>query len=199
MITRTLPKKLARRSETGVSAVEFALIAPVMVAMLFGAVEASLAVTMDRKVTIAASTVGDLVAQDSEVTCARLQSIFAVSRTVFAPYSGVPASISVAGLKLDGTTPKVEWSVIVVPDGDGNPNNDCQPSPAYPLNSVVPIGADLFATNGGLVVGRVEYVYQSVGTSFFASPITLTERFYLRPRQSAKVRCTGGPTATGCV
>jgi Flp pilus assembly protein TadG len=189
-VSRTLAK---RRAERGVSAVEFALVAPVMVAMLFGAVEASLAVTVDRKVTIAASTVGDLVAQDATVDCNRLKTIFNTTRTVFQPYSGTQASIHVAHLKLDGTTPKVEWSVVV--DNLGN----CAVSPSFPLNSTVAVGADLFATNGGLVVGFVQYAYTSVGTSFFAPNITMSERFFLRPRQSAKVRCTGGPTSTGCV
>lgn len=195
--------RLRRRSRRGVSAVEFALIAPVMLGMLFGATEASLAITMDRKVTIAASTIGDLVAQSEDLTCAELGALFAVTRSVFQPYSGTPASISVASVAMVGGSPKVEWSRTI------NSSGACIDAPAYPVGQPISIAGntsagqsanlvqDLIPANGAVIVGQVNYAYTSVGTSFFRRNIPMSERFFLRPRKSAKV-CFDGITTPGC-
>ncbi|MFN5553034.1 MAG: TadE/TadG family type IV pilus assembly protein, partial [Hyphomonadaceae bacterium] len=74
----------SRGAQRGVSAVEFALIAPLMIMMLFGASEVSQAVSVDRKVTLAASTLGDLAAQTDRVSCTDLAQIANVTRSVFA-------------------------------------------------------------------------------------------------------------------
>ena len=47
--------------ERGVSAVEFALLLPLMLTLYLGAVEVSQGIGADRKVTLTARTIGDLV------------------------------------------------------------------------------------------------------------------------------------------
>lgn len=196
---------LSRRGRRrGVSAVEFALVAPVMLVMLFGSAEASLAITVDRKVTLATSTVADLVAQQETLDCATLRQIMNVSRTVFTPYPNAPAVIRVASVAMVGGSPKVEWSRMV--DSGGN----CVTSPALPVGSTISIAGntsagqsanlvqDLIPTDGGVILGEVEYPYTSVGTSFFTNSITMRERAFLRPRKSPKVCLTGVTGIPGC-
>jgi Flp pilus assembly protein TadG len=186
-----------RRSQSGVSAVEFALIAPVMVAMLFGATEASLAVTVDRKTTLAASTLADLAAQTDLVSCAELSQISSVTRQVFEPYSGANASMVVASLNLVGGVAKVEWSKFLRTDtSTGAIVCDTVPSThSLFAGKTVTIDTSLFATGGGLVVGDVSMVHTSVGTSFFPTNLTMHERFYLRPRKSLKLKLCMDPNA----
>lgn len=193
-----------RSAQRGVSAVEFALIAPIMIVMLFGATEASLAVTVDRKTTLAASTLGDLAAQTDLVSCAELSQISAVTRQVFEPYSGANATMVVASLKLDGGAAKVEWSKFLRTDS-GTGTILCDDVPASHslfVNKTVTVDTTLFATGGGLVVGDVEMVHTSLGTSFMSNNLKLHERFYLRPRKSLKLKLclqTGaGVTAATC-
>jgi Flp pilus assembly protein TadG len=187
-------------SQRGVSAIEFALIAPLMVLMLLGATEASLAVTVDRKTTLAASTLGDLAAQTDLVSCAELAQISAVTRQVFEPYSGNNATMVVANLMLVGGVAKVEWSKFLRTDsGTGAILCDDVPSShSLYVGKTVTVDAGLFATNGGVVVGDVEMVHTSIGTSFIANNLRLHERFYLRPRKSLKLKlCTQtGPSVT---
>lgn len=197
-------KNRARARQLGVSAVEFALIAPLMVLMLFGSAEASLAVTIDRKTTLAASTLGDLAAQTDLVSCAELSQISAVTRQVFEPYSGQNATMVVASLKLDGGAAKVEWSKFLRTDA-GTGSIICDNVPATHslyTGKTVTVDTSLFATGGGLVVGDVEMVHTSIGTSFIANNLRLHERFYLRPRKSLKLKlCTqtgAGVTAATC-
>ena len=47
----------------GIAAVEFALIAPLMLALCFGSVEVEQAVSLDRMVSLTAGTVANLVTQ----------------------------------------------------------------------------------------------------------------------------------------
>ena len=197
---RTLLKKSFLKSQRGVSAVEFAFVAPIMILMLFGATEASQAVTIDRKVSLAASTVADLVAQAPVIDCAGLASTVAVTREIFAPYAaeGASAQINVASVALVGGVAKVEWSRVV------NADLSCSDAPAYVVGSAVSIPGgtanqleDMIPTNGALIVGDVRLTYNSLGTSFFPNSTVMQERFFLRPRGSDKV-CFDGIATAGC-
>ena len=53
--------------QNGVSAVEFAILLPLMLTLYLGGVEISQAVSADRKTTLVAHTVGDLTAQAANV------------------------------------------------------------------------------------------------------------------------------------
>jgi Flp pilus assembly protein TadG len=190
---KNLAKK--RRHQSGVSAVEFALIAPVMV-LMFGATEASLAVTVDRKTTLAASTLADLASQTDLVSCSELSQLSSVTRQVFEPYSGTAATMVVASLKLESGAAKVEWSKFLRTDsGSGSIVCDNVPSThSLYVGKTVTIDTTLFATGGGLVVGDIEMPHTSVGTSFFPSNLIMHERFYLRPRKSLKLKLCLTPT-----
>jgi Flp pilus assembly pilin Flp len=60
----------------GLAAVEFALIAPIMIVLFFGVVEGSGVLSASRKTLLAANTLADLVAQETEVTKANLDDLF---------------------------------------------------------------------------------------------------------------------------
>jgi Flp pilus assembly protein TadG len=184
---RTLKANL-KNGQRGVSAVEFALIAPLMVLMLFGATELSLMVTVDRKTTLAASTLGDLAAQTDVLTCGELSQIGAVTRQVFEPYSGADASMVVASLTLDGGAAKVEWSKFVQTVAGVTTCNDVPGTHSLKVGNTVVMDTSMFAPGGSIVVGDVEKVHTTVGTSFLANNITMHERFYLRPRKSLKLK-----------
>lgn len=191
--------------ERGVAAVEFALIAPIMVLMLFGSTELTQAITIDRKVTIAASTIADLVTQGSTLDCTVLKNADAITREVFAPYDtqGDTAKITVASVALDGTTPKVEWSRTV--DSGGN----CVQDSAYPAGATVNVsGTDaggntvnlissMLTADNAIIIGDVELKYESIGTKFIRQYYNMGERFFFRPRKSDKI-CYTGITTSGC-
>ena len=88
-----------RRDQRGVAAVEFALIAPVLIAMYFGLAEYCQAMMADRKATHVASSIGDLVAQSDQVTAADLADIFAIGKPLIAPFPTTDLKIRVASVK----------------------------------------------------------------------------------------------------
>ena len=158
------------RDGRAVSAVEFALILPIMITLYFGAVEISDGLMADRKVTAMTSAVGDLVAQAAVIEDAEMTNIFKAASSIIAPYSADPIKLVVTHVTIDGNgNGIVDWS-------DGL--NKAGHSPGSTL--AIPDG---LATEGTtLVVAEGSYLYTPVFGQIIASDITLEDTFYLRPR-----------------
>ncbi|MEM7459341.1 MAG: TadE/TadG family type IV pilus assembly protein [Pseudomonadota bacterium] len=166
-------------SESGISAVEFALIAPLMAIIYFGCIELSFMMTLDRKVTGATAALGDLTARASNITDAELSDIFEATRMVMQPSDISKADMRVTSLlnddtdtdTSDGVDTKVVWS-----DGCGNLT-------ALAADSVVTIPANLVPANGTIIMAEIEYPFNSPIGFFFQTEKDLTDKFYLRPRR----------------
>src|SRR6478752_5283206 len=89
------------RDRRGVSAVEFAMLLPLMVALYLGGVEISTGIAIDRKVTVVARTLADLVSQASSVNTTDVNNILAASAAVVAPYDDSKLKITVTSVKVD--------------------------------------------------------------------------------------------------
>ena len=131
------------RAESGISAVEFALIAPLMAMIYFGCIELSLMMTLDRKVTGATAALGDLTSRSSTVTNADLTDIFEATRMVMQPNDMTGARMRVSSLYEESGQVKVGWS-------DG-----CNLTP-YPDDQVVTIPNNLIPTAGTIIMAEIE-------------------------------------------
>ncbi|MEL6258161.1 MAG: TadE/TadG family type IV pilus assembly protein, partial [Pseudomonadota bacterium] len=100
------------QNNDGVSAVEFALVAPVMIAVFFGSMELSLVMQVDRKTTTAAATLGDLVAQASAMDQSQLDDIFAATELILAPNATQNMRQRVSSVIEDGGVVVVQWSRV---------------------------------------------------------------------------------------
>ncbi|MEO1553716.1 MAG: TadE/TadG family type IV pilus assembly protein [Pseudomonadota bacterium] len=179
----------------GISAVEFALIAPLMAVIYFGCIELSLMMTLDRKVTGATAALGDLTARASNVTNDDLSDIFEATRMVMQPSDMSKADMRITSLTDDGTDTdssdgvdvKVVWS-----DGCGNLS-------AHVADAVVTIPANLVPSGGTIIMAEIEYPYDSPIGFFFQSQKMLTDKFYLRPRRVDSItRDTSSATLVKC-
>jgi Flp pilus assembly protein TadG len=74
------------REQDGGTAVEFAMLLPLMLTLYLGAVEISQAVAIDRKVTLTSRTVADLASQASSISSSDMSNILGASSAVIAPY-----------------------------------------------------------------------------------------------------------------
>lgn len=173
-------------NEKGVSAVEFALIAPVMVLIYFGCIELSLLMQADRRVTSTASSLGDLTARLVTVTDADMQDLYNAATVLMAPYPAGSARMRITSVvdSGDGQT-RVDWS-----DGFN--------MTPYANNTVITIPAGLVASPGSVIVAEVEFDYESsVGMVLDASR-TVKDTFYLRPRRVSSIaRTNDANPATG--
>src|SRR4029450_10857561 len=89
------------RDRRGVSAVEFAMILPLMLTLYLGAVEVSQGIGTDRKVTMTTRTVADLASQVTNITNADMTNMLAASTAVMTPYPTATLQITVSSVQID--------------------------------------------------------------------------------------------------
>ena len=163
--------------QRGVAAIEFALIAPVAIALYMGFAELTMAMMADRRVAHAASVVGDLVAQSPSVAPSDLTDVFQVGAAIMAPFTSTPLKMRITSVVADvNGVPKMAWS-----KGSG--------MTAMPAGTVSGFPANLLAAGDSVIQADVSYSYTSPLGLTLPTPITFSNTFYLKPRQSSSVAC----------
>ena len=74
-------------------AIEFAFIVPLMLTMFFGMVEFSSGIAVNRKVTLAARNMSDLVSQSSTVTDTDLANFTTTAKAIMTPFGSSPSEL----------------------------------------------------------------------------------------------------------
>lgn len=168
-----------RDDREGVSAVEFALIAPIMILFYFGMSEICQGFMAQKRTEHVASTIADLVAQEETVSTATLTDIFTVARQILQPYptTGLKQRITSVTRNSSGVA-KVDWS-----SGSN--------WTARATASTVTLPANLIANGDSVIMAEVEYPYASPFNYVLPSSITFDKTYYLRPRQSTAVTKVG--------
>lgn len=167
----------------GVSAIEFALILPILLALFFGTVALSDAVSIYRKVTLTARSVSDLIARSTTITNADMTNILNAAASVASPYSVANLKVVVSSVSIDAQgTAKIAWS-------------DTLNGTARAKNSTVTVPAGLNVPNRTLIWAEVEYTYTlpfgPKATLFFSDVqidhLTLKDQIYMSPRLSDSI------------
>jgi Flp pilus assembly protein TadG len=101
-----------RRDQSGIGAVEFALIAPLMLGIYLGTFEVTQGIAMDRLVKLNASTITNLVAQYTTISASRdMPDLFAATAKIMAPYPSASPATVVSCIAIDGQgNATVAWS-----------------------------------------------------------------------------------------
>jgi Flp pilus assembly protein TadG len=186
----------ARRSATGllkdrsgVAAIEFAMIVPIMLVMFFGTVEFSSGVAVDRKVTLMARTLSDLTSQSTKATDCTLTNFFAASNGIMTPYSPLPTIAKITELLVDPTTlqAKVQWSRSATI----NASDIVVLGTGRTVGTIVPIPTALAVGGQYLIWSEVSYLYKpAVGYVMAPTGVNLSDVSFTRPRQSPSVTYT---------
>jgi Flp pilus assembly protein TadG len=169
-------------TDSGMAAVEFAMIAPVMIVLYFGVTEISDAYDAHTKATAVASTAADLIAQEKVVCDSEMTDVFSALSAIMFPYSSSDMKITISSLIDNGNgTVKVAWS-------------DSQNDTPRTVNSSVTIPEGLVATGGSVIFAEVNFTYRSPTPYFFSIATPMTDRYYLHPRKvdqvGREVACT---------
>jgi Flp pilus assembly protein TadG len=165
------------RDERGISAVEFAMLLPLMITLYLGGVEVSQGVSIDRKVTLVARSVSDLVAQATSVNSTDMTNILNAASAVVAPYSDTKLKITVSSVVIDNAgVAKVAWSKT-------------KNGTARAVNSNVSLPAALNVANTSLIWAEAQYAYTPSIGYVISGTLNLTDQIYMRPRLSDTVAC----------
>ncbi|HEX5779772.1 MAG TPA: TadE/TadG family type IV pilus assembly protein [Xanthobacteraceae bacterium] len=173
------------RERHGVSAVEFALILPIMITLFIGGSEITQGITIKRKVTIATRTIADLVSQDVSVTDADLTAVFAATTTVLAPYPPGTLKMVISSVYIDANNnASVVWSA----------GHNGATARTAGSSVTLPNGLNAFPKTS-LLWAEAEYTYTPTIGYVLSGAIDLKDKLYLRPRLTNCIeRVTGGQT-----
>ena len=161
----------------GVSAVEFAMLLPLMITLYIGGVEVSSAIAVDRKVTLVARTLGDLVAQSTAVNATDMTNILNAATTVVQPYSDTLIKVVVSRVDVDANSAaKVIWSKT-------------KNGTARAVNSTVTLPTALTVANTSLIWAETSYSYKPTIGYVITGTMNLHDQIYMRPRLSDTVAC----------
>ena len=208
--TQWLRRSRLVQNESGVAAMEFAIIAPMIIGLYLGLAELSSVLSVDRKVSHSASVAGDLATQVTSLNESDAEDL-------------VSAVLQVADLGANGNYILRLQSYYRRPNGDvasegvilyrnGNHGGMDQ----YDKDS---LSEDLLPIDGGIVVAKVKHPYtpfgfirvdgESKGEGFLPNTLNLEETFLLKPRRSATIvigeegtdtlfDCTGSANNVSC-
>jgi Flp pilus assembly protein TadG len=153
-----------------------------MLTMYLGGVEISQAVSADRKTSLVAHTVGDLVAQTaSTISSAQVTDVLNAGTAVAYPLPSANLTVTVTSVCIDstGTIATALWSRTL--NGTARSGN---------VTSSIP--SALMAAGTSLIWSEASYAYRPTVGWTITGTLTLRDKFFLRPRQSNSVALDSG-------
>ena len=170
------------RDRNGVSAVEFAIILPVMLVMFFGTVETTQAVYSARKLTTTVRIIGDLAARNATMTAGEGTNIMSAATAVLAPFSASNASLLITGVSINSSgVATVTWSL-----GRNKTPRTCGATVSIPAGLKPAAGK-----TGFLVVAEGSMTYTPTIGYVMTGSMTSDETMYMSPRISASIPFNG--------
>jgi Flp pilus assembly protein TadG len=163
------------QDKRGVSAVEFAMLLPLMITLYLGTVEVSQAIGVDRKVTLTTRTVADLASQVQSINNADMTNMLNASAAVITPYdtSKLKVTVSAVGIDANGVA-TVTWS-------------DTLNGTRRAVGSTVTLPTALNVASTNLIWSEVSYSYTPAIGYVITGTLNLSDQLYMRPRLSDAV------------
>lgn len=179
----------------GVAALEFALIAPLLLTMYFVTMEVGQGIETNKKVGRSASMVADLVTQQQTTTKSDLDAILKIGNAILQPYNRSKPTIIITAIEITNeATPKVKvaWSRKMT---NGNFSADKTPG------TIITIPEKLKIKGSFLVHVAAQLDYRPViawaaddkstlGLTAAFDKLDMGEGYYLRPRMSTTITCS---------
>lgn len=188
-----------RKSQSGVAAIEFAMLAPLLMLMTWGTLEISRAVMTHKRFQRVVAMVGDLVSREKQLGTnateakAELAGIMESAKNVMRPFSTAPLKVGIMSVRAAPNPPNqttIEWSYAF----------QSASVPSCPAPKGVPAG--MITPGNAAIVVEASYTYTpmlanlAVGWGGWGASMTWTDTITNSPRNScvdyAGMNCTGG-------
>jgi Flp pilus assembly protein TadG len=190
MLWRKTMQGLSRRchslakDQSGVGAVEFALIVPMLLLLYLGAFELTLGLNTASRATSSAGAIADIVARkEANFDKSFLATMPDVAAAIFAPKATTGYGLKITGIQVDSSlNGKVAWSWAQ----DG--------SKPYTAGTAASLPSGMAAATTSFVHVEFSIPYQLVtylpGMSSSVSTITISRDYYYRQRTGDTVTCS---------
>lgn len=174
-MTGRLFSRLARDTR-GVSAVEFAMIAPILIFFYMGLAEFCQGYMAQKRMGHASAMVADLVAQEEAVTADTVDDIFKIGTLTLQPFPTAALKQRVSSITRNNGVAEVDWS-----RGDGMDPRE--------VGSTVTLPADLITDGESVIMSEATYDYDSPADYLMPGVTQFSHSYYLRPRTSDRTTC----------
>lgn len=172
------------RDRRGALIAEFAASVPVMMVLVMSGTEVSRYIILQQKLDRATTAVADLVAQEEDITTAKVNAVFDAIPSILAPYAfSDNGAFIVTSVVLDGTTKKIAWQrrstgTFVATSKVGSPGGTATLPPGMTIR-----------TNETIVISESFYRFEPIFapssfTSWLDAETSYHQAFY-RPRFGA--------------
>lgn len=192
-------RSLLRRlwdNRRGVAAIEFAFIAPLLLTMYFVTMEIAPAIDTSKKVGRSASMIADLITQSQALTKNDIEAIMRIGDATLQPYTRTDLTVTITAIEItdeDVPTAKVFWS---------HKMKDGAFSKPFVVGEETTVPPALKVRNSFLIRVKSELEYEpmitwtpdekkTTGLLAAFDKISMGDTYFLRPRMSSKVSCTG--------
>jgi len=173
-----------KKNSEGTAAIEFAFLAPLMIALYFGTVEISRAYIAKNKVETVTETISDLVAQSLTTSKTELADIFSI------------------GTKALTTEEVTNFNIVVtavetLPDAHGNPESKVKWSESktgenkHASDTVVnDLPAGLARNYETVIMTELYFEHKAIFEYFIKGKKSFDRVFYSKPRYTASIPCS---------
>ena len=178
---RALFKKFGayRKANQGVAAIEFALTLPFLLILCFGGVEIMDGVTLDRQVSLIATTVGNIVTQYTTISAStQMPDILNAAAQIMLPYTASNTGIVVSLVSINGSgQATVTWSQALH-------------ATARTTGSTVSVPSAMDTPNTTVVLSEASYAYTPVFDFIHVGTLHLAHSIYMVPREATTINLT---------
>jgi Flp pilus assembly protein TadG len=174
------------RERSGASAIEFAFLAPILIAIYVSSFEITTGYSVSQKTLKAAGSIADIVTRQDSVDKAFLSEMVDAAESTIAPSPALGLKLKITGVTVDSSgNAKVLWSWN---ESGGTP---------YVKGSAVDVPSDMKKPGSFLV--RSDLSIQHTMLLFFGAPnslepssrtITISREFFYRQRLGSDVPCS---------
>ena len=172
------------RDQKGIAAMEFALVAPIMIGLYFMLNETVSGLRAASKTTMVARVMADLASRPANLTDAELTDIFNSAKPILSPFSTLPGSYRISSIRFDNTGKGyVDWSKVSGSGALGSAHARCTP---------ITVPADLTRPNQSTILAEALVEYKPVvGQNIIKEAIYLRDKLYMVPRVAINVTLNG--------